>query len=50
MQRKLWKTLMILIAVVLIDGKLWKMVNARGDHNRKVEALLSEIRDRPATK
>ncbi len=44
-------TLIILIGVVLIaDGKLWKIVTAQGGHNRKVETLPSEIRDKLATK
>jgi hypothetical protein len=45
-----WMTLIILIGVVLIDGKLWKIVMAQRDHNRKVEALLSEIRDKTGQK
>jgi hypothetical protein len=40
----------ILIGVALIDGKLWKMMTAERDHHRKVEALLSEIRDRATSK
>ncbi len=43
-------TFIILIGVALIDGKLWKMMTAQRDHHRKVEALLSEIRDRAASK
>lgn len=45
-----WATIIILIGVVLIDGKLWKIVKAQGDHNRKVEALLTEIRDKASAK
>jgi hypothetical protein len=41
-----WMTLIILIGVALIDAKLWKIMKAQGDHHRKVEALLSEIRDK----
>ena len=40
----------ILIGVVMIDGKLWKMVVAQRDHHRKVEALLTEIRDGASSK
>ena len=36
----------ILVGVALIDGKLWKMMAAQADHNRKTQALLTEIRDR----
>jgi hypothetical protein len=43
-------TFIILIGVALIDGKLWKIMKAQRDHHRKVEALLSEIRDRAASK
>ena len=39
-------TIIILIGVVLIDGKLWKMMKSQADHYRKVESLLSEIRDK----
>jgi hypothetical protein len=38
--------LFILIGVALIDGKLWKMMAKQKRHNRTVEALLSETRDR----
>jgi hypothetical protein len=41
-----WMTLIILIGVVLIDAKLWKIMMSQGEHNRKVEALLSDIRDK----
>ena len=41
-----WMTLIILIGVALIDGKLWKIMRSQGEHNRKVETLLSEIRDK----
>jgi large-conductance mechanosensitive channel len=43
-------TFIILLGVAMIDAKLWKMMSAQKDHNRKVEALLSEIRDRAASK
>ena len=43
-------TFIILIGVALIDGKLWKIMKSQGEHNRKVEALLSEIRDKQASK
>jgi hypothetical protein len=36
--------LIILVGVVLIDGKLWKMVLEQRRHNRTVEQLLAEIR------
>ncbi|MBC8872534.1 MAG: hypothetical protein H8E44_24130 [Planctomycetes bacterium] len=36
--------LIILIGVVLIDGKLWKVVLEQRRHNRRVEQLLAEIR------
>jgi hypothetical protein len=37
--------IIIMIGVALIDGKLWKMMAAQRDHQQKVEAILSEIRD-----
>jgi hypothetical protein len=43
-------TFIILIGVALIDGKLWKIMKSQRDHQRKVEALLSEIRDNSASK
>ena len=43
-------TLIILIGVALIDGKLWKIMKSQRDHYRKVEALLSEIRDKAVSK
>jgi hypothetical protein len=36
----------ILIGVAMIDAKLWKLVISQRDHNRAVERLLAEIRDR----
>lgn len=45
-----WMTLIIPIGVVLIDAKLWKVVKAQGNHQRKVEGLLVEIRDNLASK
>ncbi len=36
----------ILLAVALIDGKLWKVVLEQRRHNKAVEALLADIRDR----
>ena len=36
--------LIILVGVVLIDGKLWKVVLEQRRHNRCVEHLLTEIR------
>jgi hypothetical protein len=44
-----WMTFIILIGVVLIDGKLWKIMKSQGEHHRKVEGLLSEIRDKQAS-
>jgi hypothetical protein len=41
---------LILIGVALIDAKLWKIKKAQGDHHRKGEALLLEIRDKAASK
>jgi hypothetical protein len=43
-------TIFILLGVALIDAKLWKMMKAQGNHYRKVEDLLSEIRDRATPK
>jgi hypothetical protein len=43
-------TFIILIGVALIDGKLWKIMKAHRDHHKKVEGLLSEIRDKAAAK
>lgn len=43
-------TFIILIGVALIDGKLWKIMKAQGNHHKKVEALLSEIRDKAVAK
>jgi hypothetical protein len=39
-----WMTLFILIGVALIDGKLWKIMKAQGDHHRKVEAFVRDSR------
>ena len=39
-------TLLILIGVAMIDAKLWKLMLAQGKHQRTVEALLAEIRDK----
>jgi len=36
----------ILLGVALIDGKLWKITLEQNRHNRAVEVLLKEIRDR----
>jgi hypothetical protein len=41
-------TIFILIGVALIDGKLWRMMAEQGRHNKAIEALLAEIRDRRA--
>jgi hypothetical protein len=41
-----WTIIIIVIGVVLIDGKLWKMMVAQSSHHRTVEALLTEIRDK----
>ena len=43
-------TLIILVGVALIDGKLWKMMKAQREHHKKVEGLLTEIRDKAAAK
>ena len=43
-------TFIILIGVALIDGKVWKIMKSQRDHNRTVERLLEEIRDRTAGK
>jgi hypothetical protein len=40
----------ILIGVIMIDAKIWKIVTMQRNHNRAVEALLTEIRDRSAPK
>jgi hypothetical protein len=40
----------ILIGVIMIDAKIWKIVTVQRNHNRAVEALLAEIRDRSAPK
>ena len=45
-----WMTIFILIGVVLIDGKLWRIMKAQGDHNRKMEALLSQITENTASR
>jgi hypothetical protein len=37
---------LILVGVAMIDGKLWKMVLEQRRHNKAVEALLAENRDR----
>lgn len=34
----------ILVGVILIDGKLWKVVLEQSRHNRAVEQLLAEMR------
>jgi hypothetical protein len=38
--------ILMLFGVALIDGKLWKIMKSQREHNRKVETLLSEIRDK----
>ena len=38
--------ILMLIGVALIDGKLWKIMKSQREHNRKVETLLSDIRDK----
>jgi hypothetical protein len=38
--------LFILIGVALIDGKMWKLVIEQRRHNKQVEQLLGEIRER----
>jgi hypothetical protein len=38
--------ILILLGVALIDGKLWKVVLEQRRHNKAVEKLLAEIRDR----
>jgi hypothetical protein len=38
--------LLILLGVALVDGKLWKVVLEQRRHNKAVEQLLAEIRDR----
>jgi hypothetical protein len=40
----------ILIGVLMIDAKIWKIVTMQRNHNRPVEALLTEIRDRSTAK
>jgi hypothetical protein len=40
----------ILLGVALIDGKLWKLVLDQRRHNKAVEQLLGEIRDRLPTR
>jgi len=40
----------ILIGVLMIDAKIWKIVTMQRNHNRAVEAVLAEIRDRSAPK
>jgi hypothetical protein len=41
-----WLAVLTLLGVALIDGKLWKMVLEQRRHNKAVEQLLAEIRDR----
>jgi len=40
----------ILIGVIMIDAKIWKIVTMQRKHNTVVEDLLREIRDRSAPK
>ena len=42
--------LIILIGVVLIDGKLWKIMAQQSRHDKAQERLLTEIRDRLASR
>jgi sulfite exporter TauE/SafE len=37
---------LILLGVVLIDAKLWKVVLEQRRHDKAVEGLLAELRDR----
>ena len=41
---------LLVIGVALIDGKLWTIMKSQREHNRKVETLLSEIRDKKGAK
>ena len=41
---------LLVIGVALIDGKLWKIMKSQREHNREVETLLSEIRDKKGAK
>ncbi len=40
----------ILIGVLMIDAKIWKIVTMQRRHNAIVEDLLKEIRDRSTSK
>jgi hypothetical protein len=42
----LWIPLLTLIGIALIDGKLWKMLLEQRRHNKAIEQLLAEVRDR----
>jgi hypothetical protein len=42
----IWIAALILLGVALIDGKLWKVILEQRRHNKAVEQLLAEIRDR----
>jgi hypothetical protein len=39
----------ILLGVLLIDAKLWKVVAEQRRHNRAVEAILAERRERASS-
>ena len=41
-----WIALLILLGLALIDGKLWKVLLEQRRHNKAIEQLLTEIRDR----
>lgn len=42
--------LVVIVGVVLIDWKIYKIMRAQEDHNRKVEAILTEILDKTFSK
>ena len=41
-----WLIFFTCAGVILIDGKLWKMMASQEAHQKRVEALLREIRDK----
>lgn len=41
-----WVAIFVLIGVVMIDAKMWKLIKMHRDHNRKVEELLMQIAEK----
>lgn len=40
--------ILVSMVVVMIDAKMWKLINMHRDHDRKVEELLMQIAEKSA--